>query len=470
MKKAIAIVCICVFSFCLFANQTVKAQPASTADQGASEYLLTIAQYDKAIADKKVPWETEEEYMARIEKDSEAIQLTNQMNAYKKEFAKEEYHIGFDKTVVKVLPFDAENKQFSIEITSRDDLLPFRATLVYKIPATDFEAIGREYSRIDTAYKANALVASIGYTVTEKLPNFWEIAFTSLSLYSQLESDNETQGLIKNYTSNEIKRTDEDRLVKLQKGTFIPLYAVIPITTVYPKDASILVGNRIIGTGSAVHEVPNSTRSMSITVQSKTRVAEKISIDVTRGINPLVEIELSRVGEIGPAGGYIFYDKGSSSDGWRYFEAAPARWSGSQEDPRYVFGYYRPSGSIKGVGTSTAIGSGKTNTAALVKAMGNQAYSSSGGSDKAAYAAKVASDYTVKVDGVTYNDWFLPSSDELNLMYTNLSKKNLGGFSGGYWSSSESGDNYAWIQFFDYGDRRNGSRDYVGRVRPVRAF
>ena len=30
------------------------------------------------------------------------------------------------------------------------------------------------------------------------------------------------------------------------------------------------------------------------------------------------------IGDIGPAGGYIFYDKGYYSDGWRYLEAAPA--------------------------------------------------------------------------------------------------------------------------------------------------
>jgi hypothetical protein len=30
------------------------------------------------------------------------------------------------------------------------------------------------------------------------------------------------------------------------------------------------------------------------------------------------------IGETGPAGGLIFYDKGDNSDGWRYLEAAPA--------------------------------------------------------------------------------------------------------------------------------------------------
>ena len=31
-----------------------------------------------------------------------------------------------------------------------------------------------------------------------------------------------------------------------------------------------------------------------------------------------------KIGDVGPAGGYIFFDKGYYSDGWRYLEAAPS--------------------------------------------------------------------------------------------------------------------------------------------------
>ncbi|MBU4502161.1 MAG: PEGA domain-containing protein [Nanoarchaeota archaeon] len=38
------------------------------------------------------------------------------------------------------------------------------------------------------------------------------------------------------------------------------------------------------------------------------------------------------IGRTGPAGGYIFYDKGNYSDGWQYLEAAPAstEWKGQR--------------------------------------------------------------------------------------------------------------------------------------------
>ena len=157
------------------------------------------------------------------------------------------------------------------------------------------------------------------------------------------------------------------------------------------------------------------------------------------------------VGVIGPSGGYIFYDKGSYSNGWRYLEAAPAGWSGESEYPLSIFGHHRTSenGSNMSVETGTGIGSGKENTQKLVGAMGLSAYSSSSGSEKTTqYAAKMCAEYR----GGGHDDWFLPGRDELNLMYRNLKENNLGGFSDvAYWSSSELNAYDAWYQSFTSG-------------------
>ena len=62
--------------------------------------------------------------------------------------------------------------------------------------------------------------------------------------------------------------------------------------------------------------------------------------------------------------------------------------------------------------------------------------------------------------------------DELNELYLNLKKNNVGGFADyHYWSSSESVSPFAWSQFFG-----NGSQDIITfkhidfLVRAVRSF
>jgi hypothetical protein len=63
----------------------------------------------------------------------------------------------------------------------------------------------------------------------------------------------------------------------------------------------------------------------------------------------------------------------------------------------------------------------------------------------------------------------LPSKDELNELYIN--KAAVGGFAyGGYWSSSEYGNGYAWAQYFNFGSQGNFSKVGAGYVRAVRAF
>ena len=169
------------------------------------------------------------------------------------------------------------------------------------------------------------------------------------------------------------------------------------------------------------------------------------------------------IGDVGPAGGVIFYDKGSNSDGWRYLEAASA----SHEFSEKVWGGMY----ITVKGTETAIGTGKSNTEQIVARFGN----SEPHKFKADYAAKVCADLVVIKDGVTYDDWFLPSKDEL-MLYYDLSHNLRGNYqevlseSGYYWSSSEYSGYYAWLQNFRNGGQNANSRDLEFRVIPVRAF
>jgi hypothetical protein len=176
--------------------------------------------------------------------------------------------------------------------------------------------------------------------------------------------------------------------------------------------------------------------------------------------------------DIGPAGGYIFYDKGyySKADfrtveapnptvpvtptysNWRYLEAAPV----STE-----FKYIQWVGDETLIGgTETGIGAGQNNTTTIVTWLNS--YSETG------RAAQLCNDLTVE----GYMDWFLPSKDELDLMYKNLYLQGVGGFADYYyWSSSENYDGSAWYQYFLNGLQYYDYYEYYTfRVRAVRSF
>ncbi len=83
------------------------------------------------------------------------------------------------------------------------------------------------------------------------------------------------------------------------------------------------------------------------------------------------------------------------------------------------------------------------------------------------FAAKICKDLILK----KYSDWYLPSAEELNHLFQNLYKSNLGNFTGNYyWSSSEYGDIQAWLMDFSTGKLHYSSKSHFISVRAVRSF
>jgi TolB-like protein len=193
---------------------------------------------------------------------------------------------------------------------------------------------------------------------------------------------------------------------------------------------------------------------------------------------PAPEPPLYKIGDEGPAGGLVFYDKGNNSGGWRYLEVAPANtekisfWSAEQFP-------YEP------IKDARAVGEGRSNTLFIMGAANERG----GGFD---WAAEICD--SLEVNG--YDDWFLPSRNEIHLMYGNLHRKGLGEFkSDNYWSSTTGqrrnynsnsdgsfastypGDGYwyyfaAWYENFSDGEQTLTSwlkRDKY-RVRAIRQF
>ena len=132
------------------------------------------------------------------------------------------------------------------------------------------------------------------------------------------------------------------------------------------------------------------------------------------------------IGEIGPAGGKVFYSSLDGTTSWHFLEAAPTDLSSS-------FSWSNDITSFSGL--STSIGSGLSNTELIVL---NQGASGN-------YSALKAQQYAYG----GFTDWFLPSRDELSEMYQNLYLNSGNGLATNseYWSSSQDA-NYlqnAWI-------------------------
>jgi hypothetical protein len=110
------------------------------------------------------------------------------------------------------------------------------------------------------------------------------------------------------------------------------------------------------------------------------------------------------VGSIGPAGGSIFLDQGSVINGWRFLEAAPANVPADPFSPDTVFQStaWGCSGSLM-LATGTAIGTGYSNTQAITNNCPDPT--------SAAYQC-----WNYSYNG--YNDWFLPSQDEMMALQT----------------------------------------------------
>jgi len=159
-----------------------------------------------------------------------------------------------------------------------------------------------------------------------------------------------------------------------------------------------------------------------------------------------------KVKDIGPAGGIIFYVDHINEYDWDCLEVAPYGWYNDDRDP-----VFRP--GMTNLLTGLLIGSGESNTSKIVSYMYNDE----------SIAAKVCSDAIIGA----FDDWFLPSKEELSQIFQNLFLAGIGGFRANmYWSSSTLGQN-TWAQQFLYRleetpELQSWTSEYY--VRPIRSF
>jgi hypothetical protein len=179
-----------------------------------------------------------------------------------------------------------------------------------------------------------------------------------------------------------------------------------------------------------------------------------------------------------------FFCGATRSQNCKYLEVAPNTWSGGSADPTKLWAVSALqwtdvtaiTNNSSAYNDELGIGLGYKNSLAIV-AQGN-------GNDTTT-AAGAARAYA----GGSKLDWYLPTTAELNLLCQwarnvaqsvttrcaggtlNTGTGASGGFSSGYyWSSSETLDYDAWLQYFYSGAQYNYGKDNAVYVRPVRAF
>ena len=116
--------------------------------------------------------------------------------------------------------------------------------------------------------------------------------------------------------------------------------------------------------------------------------------------------------------------------------------------------------------------SGEANTAIIIAAQ------VAIGDDNVTYAARICNELLITEGGKTYGDWYLPSKEELDLIYQTIATINATATANGgsafedadYWSSTETDDSYAWLQFFATGGQYSSFKYVSLRVRAVRTF
>lgn len=233
-------------------------------------------------------------------------------------------------------------------------------------------------------------------------------------------------------------------------------------------------GAKIVGT--------NSSQSVAITFNenfSRVRLIRTnqyngiICTDniIIRNANVLIEI-----GDYGPAGGIVVYDKGLESDGWRYIEVGPYN---IQKGERIEWGCYNmPIDEAR----SSEIGDGFNNTLSIVDYHNSfDDYYNTPELCSEVSDGSVAAKYCIDFEYNGFDDWFLPSAKEMSLIYELALRNKLWietttpwGDNLLYWTSTEHDDNTAEALDTENGNlgylcKQCGESDFI-RVLPIRYF
>lgn len=384
-------------------------------------------------------WETDDEFSTRIrqeraalrrertrristareemesEKEAQTAEIRGQLADAVQTLRRSTWTLKGSDVELEIGEYDRNARQWPFTISSTVDWLPLR----------DFRLV-EDYSRMNNPREA---IIELNEAV--------EAGALAGEITWKIERDEENERYLIVAQSVRVRNIVSDRIVERE----YPLRVVAgvnpgtPVREAYgigtlsitsrPEGARVYVDGDYRGTTPiSIEELETGSVTIRASLNRFEDYRRQHMVHAGEETDITVELEFNgTVGDRGPSGGWVFYDKGSYSEGFRYLEAAPRDLDDTMS----------------------------WNDA--VEAAGR--YSAGG-----------------------FSDWRLPTKDELKWMYENLHRQNIGGFLSGddwsyYWSSSEissSDSNYAWVQRFIDGLQSNLFRDRSCRVRAVRAF
>lgn len=169
------------------------------------------------------------------------------------------------------------------------------------------------------------------------------------------------------------------------------------------------------------------------------------------------------LGQVGPNGGIVAYDKGEYTNGWRYIEVATSdltieEWGCNNAE-------------IEGA-QYDEIGTGYQNTIAIAQFHNNLNNFYLNPSVCSINSNGTVTAVTALSQIINTNDWFVPSINELEKIHENLTPLNLGNFENtNYWSSSEFSPTEAKCFNFSVGESNTALKnDATVKTRLIRYF
>lgn len=203
----------------------------------------------------------------------------------------------------------------------------------------------------------------------------------------------------------------------------------------------------VLGTANYKVELKGLVRNTEYYIRSYTKIKDRYYYGEQK--------KIKTVGYFGPAGGIVAYDKGVTSDGWRYLEINLKSIGKYYSDVgnTYLQSKWTLSPFTYLAGTSEKMGEDINNTNFIISKIPGES------------AAKFCKQYSVG----GFADWFLPSKEEAVTILKSLSQGGMSLNNGlTTWTSSEIDTQSAYLVYF--GSLSEGPKFGAHPTYPVRRY